>query len=311
MTQPLSAMDWWDDRDDASRLVHADTLTAQGDPRGEFILLQCTQPTSPRVAELWARHHVEWLTGLGFPPLGWFVKSPGLSSAMQRVGSTFELWSAHFQRGHLTRLWAPRLDATFKQRLLDEATLRHLELDDCDPDLLLETLRGFRLEVLGISGSTTMTARRLEALVESEVFAGLAELDFNAGTPTDQADARAIFVMQEAARAPRLTRLRLEGTLSNRPLRALRAESWTRRLTHLDVSTRDATEELPALLAHLPALESLSLGVHRAEPALAHALLAHPVLRTARIRTSAPTPLPEALAQRLQDRFGPQALVRF
>jgi len=79
-------LEWWADTGDASRLVHADSLTARGDPLGEFILLQCTQPQSPRLAELWTAHHVAWLAALGFPSLGWFVKGPGLSSAMHRVG---------------------------------------------------------------------------------------------------------------------------------------------------------------------------------------------------------------------------------
>jgi hypothetical protein len=151
----------------------------------------------------------------------------------------------------------------------------------------------------------------LEDLVDTPEFLGLAELDFNAGTPQSEADRRALFIIEAAAHAPRLNRLRLEGTLSNRTLKGLLELRWTRRLTHLDVATSDAAEELPKLLAQLPALESLSLGVYRAEPALAHALLAHPNLKQARIRTSAPTPLPPALSEQLHRRLGPQALVRF
>lgn len=304
-------LEWWADTDDASRLVHADSLTARGDPLGEFMLLQCTQPQSTRLAELWTAHHVEWLAALGFPSLGWFVKGPGLSSAMHRVGYNFELWSVHFQRGYLSRLWAPRLELSLKRRLLETTTIRHLEIDSCEPELFLETIEGFQLEGLGVSGAPGLNDRQLEDLVETKVFLGLAELDFNAGTPVASADRRAMFVMEAAVRAPRLTRLRLEGTLSNRTLRGLLELPWTKRLTHLDVATNDATDELPALLNHLPALESLSLGVYRAEPALAQALLAHPNLKQARIRTSAPTPLPEPLAQQLQRRLGPQALVRF
>ncbi len=309
--QRREVLDWWDDTDDAARLVHADTLTSRGDPFGEFMLLQCTQPESPRLTELWTKHHVEWLAAHGLPPLGWYVKGPGLSSAMHRVGGTFELWSVHFQRGRLARLWAPRLSPELLARLRAEASLRQLELDDVEPDRFLDTIAGFKLEVLGVSGSRPLSRRQLEDLVEAPVFQGLAELDFNAGTPQSEADERASFVTREAQRAPRLTRLRLEGTLSLKPLRVLRSLPWTKRLTHLDVSVGDATEELPALLEHLPALEALSLGVYRAEPALAHALLAHPTLKQARIRTSAPTPLPDALAQKLQQRLGPQALVRF
>ncbi len=306
----LCAPDWWDDLDDASRLVHADVLTTRGDPRGEFILLQCTQPTAPRIAELWAAHHVQWLAEQGLPPLGWFVKGPGLSSAMHRVNSNFELWSVHFQRGHLTSLWAPRLDERLKRQLLDAGTVRHLELDDCDPDRFLETIRGFRLEGLGVGGPLPLSERRLEALVASDEFVGLAELDFNAGTPFAEADARAMFILREAGRAPRLTRLRLEGTLTARPLRYLRELAWTRRLTHLDVSTSDAVEEVAPVLAHLPRLESISLSVFRSSPEVAQALLAHPTLRRARIRTNIPTPLPGSLAAQLEARFGPQALAR-
>lgn len=300
------ALDWWEDADDASRLVHADALTAAGEPLGEFILLQCTRPGDPRVAELWQRHHLAWLAAAGLPTLSWFVKAPGLASAMRRAGSSFEVWSAHFHRGLLTRLWAPRLDGELKERLLARAAVRHLEMEACER---VEIIDGFKLEVLGLGGAAALTERQLQVLVDSEVFAGLAEFSFNTGT--ERADERAAFITHAAQRAPRLTRLRLEGTLTAKVLRGLRALPWTRRLTHLDVSVNDASEELAAVLAHLPALESLSLGVHRAEPELAHALLAHPTLQQARICTSAPTPLPSDLAAQLQHKLGPQALVRF
>jgi uncharacterized protein (TIGR02996 family) len=39
---------WWDDGDDAARLVHADALTSAGDPRGEFIALQCKVTKRPQ-----------------------------------------------------------------------------------------------------------------------------------------------------------------------------------------------------------------------------------------------------------------------
>ena len=69
LAQVLAAPD-----DDAPRLVYADFLTAQGDPRGEFISLQCRLAAAPddearrvlRIAEnkLLAAHSERWSEGL-------------------------------------------------------------------------------------------------------------------------------------------------------------------------------------------------------------------------------------------------------
>ena len=47
--------------DDGPRLVLADLLQEQGDPRGEFIALQCHQPGSKRERELLKEHGKAWL----------------------------------------------------------------------------------------------------------------------------------------------------------------------------------------------------------------------------------------------------------
>lgn len=304
-----SATHWWDDRDDAARLVHADALTAAGDPRGEFIFLQCTAPTSPRLDELWSQHHLAWLLELELPRYNWSPKRAGLSSALFPAKSGLEVWTAQFERGFLTRLWAPRLNARQVEALQAAATLRHLELEDTDLDAVIAGASVFHLEALGLLGATSTETSRLERLVGARVFQELAELSFNAGT--EDADARAEWMLRAAERASRLTRLSLSGVLSLKPLQVVRRLAWTKRLTHLEVSTRDATEELAPLLEHLTQLQSLTLNVHHARPELAEALLAHPTLRQARIRTSAPTLLPDELGHRLRARLGPEALVRF
>ncbi|MBL8913732.1 MAG: hypothetical protein JNM17_23725 [Archangium sp.] len=302
---------WWEDTDDAERLVHADALTAKGDPRGEFIVLQCTEPSSPRVAELWNAHQLTWLTELGLPRYNWQPKRAGLSSVLFPSKSGLESWTAEFQRGFLAKLWAPHLRPSLEKGLLEGGQqLRLLELDTWDVDDVIERAQQFQLETLGLSGATGAKHKQLDALFASPVFERLAEFSFNVGT--DDAEFRAEIILRGAGqRAPRLTRLTLTGALTNAPLRLITKLEWTKRLTHLDVSSRDATEEIPALLAHLPKLEVLTLNVHRALRETAHALLAHPALKQARIRTSAPTPLEPALSAQLREKLGPEALVRF
>jgi uncharacterized protein (TIGR02996 family) len=59
--------------DDGPRLVYADLLTAQGNPRGEFIVLQLERgdgEVSPREQELLKRHGKAWLGDLS-PVLSW------------------------------------------------------------------------------------------------------------------------------------------------------------------------------------------------------------------------------------------------
>lgn len=298
---------WWDDGDDAARLVHADALTAAGDPRGEFVFLQCTAPGAPRLDELWRAHHLDWLLELELPRYTWSPKKAGLSTALFGAKSGLEVWTAQFERGFLTRLWAPRLSSHLVEALQARATLRHLELEDADLSAVVATASAFHLEALGVLGLTSMSPETLQPL--ARVFHELADLSFNAGT--EDADVRAEWVLRAVEGAPKLTRLSLSGVLSVKPLQVLRRLAWARRLTHLEVSTRDATEELVPLLEQLPGLQSLTLNVHHARPELAEALLAHPTLRQARIRTSAPTLLPDELGRRLRERLGPEALVRF
>jgi uncharacterized protein (TIGR02996 family) len=69
-------------RDDAARLVYADVLQEKGDPRGEFIALQCAGTTGNKVNALLKAHQKEWLGPLatvlgakvefrrGFPAVG-------------------------------------------------------------------------------------------------------------------------------------------------------------------------------------------------------------------------------------------------
>jgi uncharacterized protein (TIGR02996 family) len=52
--------------DDSARLVLADHLMEQGDPLGEFIVLQCSgHSDEARIRELQARHGLEWQAPLG------------------------------------------------------------------------------------------------------------------------------------------------------------------------------------------------------------------------------------------------------
>jgi uncharacterized protein (TIGR02996 family) len=75
--------------DDGPRLVYADHLMEEGDPRGEFIRVQCLQKSAPspalaaRQRELWAKHSAQFFE----EDLG----RPGM-------------WEGVYERGFMTRL---------------------------------------------------------------------------------------------------------------------------------------------------------------------------------------------------------------
>jgi len=304
-----AASAWWLDGDDGPRLVQADVLSAAGDPRGEFILLQCTRPGDPRVDELWTAHHLDWLTAAGLPRIAWNSKGPGHASAFFAAKSGLQNWTAQFKRGYLAWLAAPYLLPSQVEVLSQEAALRHLDLERGSLEDVARTVQPFCLESLVLNGAFEASVDDLERFTQTKAFESLAELSFNTGTLG--ADERAATLLALGERAPRLDRLELGGVLSPTPLRALLKLPWTRRLTAFSCATRDATEELPAVLDHLERVEVLTLWVHRATVPLAERLLAHPTLREARIRTSAPPALPDDVTAALHRKLGPEAFARF
>jgi uncharacterized protein (TIGR02996 family) len=116
-------------REDAPRLRLADWLTAQGDPRGEFIRVQIelAQPglaeeAADRLAlrerELLARHEGEWVAPLGDGLVGWifrrgFVEEVTLDAEvlLAHVEPLFGAGpsnpSASTKPGRLARSWRP------------------------------------------------------------------------------------------------------------------------------------------------------------------------------------------------------------
>jgi uncharacterized protein (TIGR02996 family) len=140
--------------DDAPRLAFADWLTARGDPRGEYIRLQCTNGSSERQAELVGAHLKSWTRwpqdarfGRGFvqgtgPNLEAFRGEPtacdvgawretgGFPDALARMPEArrirrITIRSAHFRPFDLARLCA---STTF-------TSLRELTMQGCDLDM--------------------------------------------------------------------------------------------------------------------------------------------------------------------------------
>lgn len=80
------------ERSNEARLVYADWLQERGDPRGEFIALQCRTRRSPREEELLRLHAKKWLGPLGaVVQLSGLVFERGFPVAGQLAGTVSEL----------------------------------------------------------------------------------------------------------------------------------------------------------------------------------------------------------------------------
>jgi uncharacterized protein (TIGR02996 family) len=260
--------------DDTPRLILADWLEERGDPRGEYVRLECAlarmQPTHPRWQaaytrrqELWQRHATEWVGPL--PGWAWDRRPPGLGRGLGRL--EVPVWEF---------LKAPK-------------ALAETEAYAWVEELVLSGMTPVRLGKLAASpnleGPATVTLRQHElvagelvTLLDSPRLARLTGLALS-GKPLRDRGAMAIAV------APQLARLHTLDLSSNligaEGIAALAASPYLNNLTALDLfdnSAGPSGTEAVASSPHLGRLTSLSLGINRVGDSGAVPLASSPFL---------------------------------
>lgn len=178
--------------DDAPRLVYADWLQGQNDPRGEFIQLQCQLAAAPdderrramRIAEnkLLKAHEAGWLD-----PLRALLPEPGWADSFK-----FEHERGFVERAQLTMACVPRFDALFAAAPM----IRELEVTcsvfdgvkfsrpDIAPLLASPHLAKLRKLTLNVGGGGDEVAEQLAAC---EVLANLTTFELHASVTGETA----------------------------------------------------------------------------------------------------------------------------
>jgi uncharacterized protein (TIGR02996 family) len=205
--------------DDAPRLVYADALTDRGDPRGEFIALQCA--VGPRDAELTLREN-------------------------ELLSANRHLWLAgvpdgvecRFTRGFVDQLTVPDtaglkgLEALVTREPVTRLVLGADGLRASTPLRWVE-----RLESIEFRDERWAMASDLLRFFDSRTFGKLSELAFTHSNIAPSA-ANALKVALGAA-TPRLTRLGLRRSVSHAGLVELISAPWFNALLALDVADND------------------------------------------------------------------------
>lgn len=219
---------------DAPRLMYADHLSAQRDPRGEFIALQCamvrTESMLHTESELLEQHAAEWLGGLELENVEWRRGFPAKASLTAHTFATNPACAR-------VPLESVRL-IQFKKEV----------------DALLKakphpTVRAFRFG----SGFSDQTCRALHA----PLFSKAVSLDFSSGEFASEA------LFSELARAnfARLDELVLTGTpLNDAAFSLLSTARFWKRLDSLCVAqTPELTPMMATSLTAATALRTLKL----------------------------------------------------
>ncbi|HEY8504059.1 MAG TPA: TIGR02996 domain-containing protein [Gemmataceae bacterium] len=210
--------------DDAPRLIYADYLEERGDPRGEFIRLQCAlaelPPTDPdrarlaaREQELRERHGAEWAGAVPRLVSGWEFRRGFIEEVALPAGAFLESAAELFR---LTPLRRVRLygAAEFLDRLVQAPELARVrELDLCGGEL-------------GNAG--------VNLLVRSPHLANLELLDLSFNGVSDAG----VQILARAGNLPSLRRLYLNDNarIGAAGARALAGSAPLRGLTVLDLS---------------------------------------------------------------------------
>lgn len=231
--------------DDGPRLVYADWLEDRGDPRGEFVRVQCElarlRPGDPRgpvlrarEAELLDRYRTGWLRPLG--PLA--------------VG-------AAFRRGFVdtVALTADHVRADLSVALAAEP-IHRVQIDGCTDEALTRIAKHTSLAGLpGLALHGVIGAAGLAAVARSPYLSGLRDLEVS-GTPLNP-DAVGVV----AAGFPDLTRLRLfRCRLLHSGAQVLAHTRGLTKLRVLDLGSNDIGNDGLVALARrvgLPALREL------------------------------------------------------
>jgi len=289
--------------DDGPRLVYADWLTEQGDPRGEFIQVQCTlgrtiggggsgQATRPTAKGASVEEMKERESALlaRYEKL-WVAEAPSLKS-----------WQ--WRRGFVAAGVADPLAFVRALPLLARTPLEAVQL---------KGVRASQVETIAAAGAhPTLRAVDLSqalstaaiGVLAAPLFAGVRSLDLHGNNFAAVDAARALARAGAGAGLRALTRLRLGGTrLGDAGLDALAAAPFFARLTRLDLRGNGALGVVGAeAVARAEALEELDLVGVALERGAAEALAAQaaPSLRTVALSRDA---LPPAVVERLRARF--------
>lgn len=217
--------------DDAPRLVLADLLTEQGDPRGEFIGCQIAGEHA-RATELLAEHGAQWLAPL-----------------------TPEVARAEFSRGFLARV--ALLDSRALPLLAEKAEHEPLESLSVSSDRLFDAARfaamGWtaRLVTLVFSrahGPGALSVEQLTRLLSSRHLRSLRELTLH-GQRLGDAGAR-VLLERGPATLPGLERLAIERDgLTVTSARQIAASRWVAGLEELSLDDNELGPDGAEVLA--------------------------------------------------------------
>jgi uncharacterized protein (TIGR02996 family) len=255
---------------DAPRLICADWLDEQGDPRGGFIRVQCRlaslPPDDPARADLedeehalLARHGAEWSAPFeGFAD-EWRFRRGFVEDASLSAEALLAHGEALFATGPLRRLQL-RVPAGQGREVFGCPLLARVEAldlggwmrrDNCLPTMLASPYLT-RLRCLGLAFATLEWAG-VQALVQAPVTAGLEELDLSGNHGLADRAARAL----ATAAAPRLRRLSLSGTaVTWRGLHDLLGARGLPELETLEAAAGNLFQNCPDPEAAFPGLET-------------------------------------------------------
>jgi uncharacterized protein (TIGR02996 family) len=254
--------------DDTPRLVLADWLEEHGDPRGEFVRVQCRlarlaedDPRRPALlrqqAELLGSHTSEWLGRL----------PPGTKTEFRR-GLLWLMLGYRSLRGRLLRQWVSTGNAVW----LGGLQLHHM----LGFDSLLALLPRVRLVALGFR-LCGLQDDQIKRLIESSAMANLYELDFQFNNLT----AGALKALAATPFLARLGELDLgHNGVGPEGAQVLASVPWAA-ITSLDLSGNRIGDPGAAAVAASPALARLTrlgLGYNRIGPEGAAAIASSPYL---------------------------------
>jgi uncharacterized protein (TIGR02996 family) len=258
--------------DDAPRLMYADWLEERGDPRAEFIRVQCAlahmASSDPRRAELKARergllteHEQEWAGPLNGVALEWrfrrgFIEYLDIHAHnfVDRAGSVVRVAPGCCVRFREACYCASALAACEFIGSLTGADFESNRLQSNHIVRIVASSHVHRLTKLGLF-SNDCDISAMQALASSPFLGKLRELDLRAGGVGDAG-------VEALAGLSSLTLLDLNGT-NNVSQRGVRALSSSAQLTVLRLHGNPVGDQGARILAgsiHLRALQELQLG---------------------------------------------------